>query len=158
MTVDCQIEDVVITKLERFSDKRGWLTEIFRADTLPPDYTPAMCYFSLTKPGLTRGPHEHRRQTDLLYFSASSHFIVYLWDNRPESPSFGRHFRIEADCENQLTILIPPGVVHAYKNIGPVDGITGNAPDMLYRGAGKAEPIDEIRHEDNLDTPFVIED
>lgn len=155
---DCAIEGVIITRLDCFSDKRGWLAEIYRSDTLPLGYIPAMCYFSSTRPGVTRGPHEHRQQTDFLYFSASSRFIVYLWDNRPSSPSFRRHVRIEAGGENQITILIPPGVVHAYKNIGPDDGITGNAPDKLYRGAGKTEPVDEIRHEDNPDSPFVIDD
>jgi len=154
--VDGAIDGIVITELEQYADERGWLAEIYRADTLPPGYTPAMCYLSLTRPGVVRGPHEHRQQTDLLYLAASSHFAVHLWDNRPDSPSYGQHVRLEAGAENQLTILIPPGVVHAYKNIGPVDGITGNAPDMLYGGPGKKDPVDEIRHEDNPDSPFAV--
>jgi hypothetical protein len=31
-------------------------------------------------------------------------------------------------------------------------------PDRLFMGEGKAEPVDEIRHEDDPSSPFQIED
>ncbi|RJQ49085.1 MAG: dTDP-4-dehydrorhamnose 3,5-epimerase, partial [Nitrospiraceae bacterium] len=49
-------------------------------------------------------------------------------------------------------------IVHAYKNIGIVDGLVINLPDRLYKGWGKTEPVDEIRYEDDPKTPFRIED
>jgi dTDP-4-dehydrorhamnose 3,5-epimerase len=45
-------------------------------------------------------------------------------------------------------VWIPPGVVHAYRNIGEVPGLVFNAPNRLYAGWGKHEPVDEIRHEE----------
>jgi dTDP-4-dehydrorhamnose 3,5-epimerase len=43
---------------------------------------------------------------------------------------------------------VPPGVVHAYKNIGQDNGIVFNAPNRLYAGEGKKTQVDEIRHEE----------
>ena len=56
--------------------------------------------------------------------------------------------------ENACTVVIPPGVVHAYRNVGESDAYVLNFPDALYAGDGKKEPIDEIRHEDDPDSPF----
>jgi dTDP-4-dehydrorhamnose 3,5-epimerase len=47
-------------------------------------------------------------------------------------------------------------VVHAYKNTGVVPGWVFNAPNRLYAGEGKRGPVDEIRHEDRADSPFVM--
>jgi dTDP-4-dehydrorhamnose 3,5-epimerase len=148
----------LVRKLARHIDERGWLTELFREDELPDEYRPVMCYASMTKPGVARGPHEHREQTDCFAFPGPSTFRIYLWDNRPESATYGNRCRFEAGEGHPLAVLIPPGVVHAYKNIGPVDGIVLNAPDRLYAGAGKKGPLDEIRYEDSDDRRFSFDD
>ena len=57
-----QIEGVEIIPLERHSDQRGWLAELYRSDEVNGNMAPAMGYISITKPGVSRGPHEH---TDL---------------------------------------------------------------------------------------------
>jgi len=36
-------------------------------------------------------------------------------------------------------------------------GIVLNAANRLYKGWGRKEPIDEIRHEDRPDTPFQLD-
>ena len=54
-----EIEGVVIKKLTRFSDERGYLVETFRIDNLPSKLKPVMSYISYTNPGVDRGPHEH---------------------------------------------------------------------------------------------------
>jgi len=39
-----------------------------------------------------------------------------------------------------------------------VDGLVINLPNRLYRGEGKQNGVDEIRHEDTPDSPFGFED
>jgi dTDP-4-dehydrorhamnose 3,5-epimerase len=152
----CEIEGIVIKELVRHADERGWLMELFRQDELGVELHPRMSYVSLTEPGQARGPHEHREQTDFFMFFRESNFRLYLWDNRKESLSFGKTFQLETGGENDLAVLVPPGVVHAYKNIGLTEGMVFNAPNRLYRGEGRAEAVDEIRHEDNPDSPFKL--
>jgi dTDP-4-dehydrorhamnose 3,5-epimerase len=49
-------------------------------------------------------------------------------------------------------------VVHAYQNVGDIDGIVINCPNRLYRGAGRKEEVDEIRHENDGDTAYRMDD
>ena len=79
-----------------------------------------------------------------------------MWDARAGSPSEGRRMRMQVGANRPVTVVIPPGVVHAYRNVGPDDAYVLNFPDALYAGEGKQEPVDEIRHEDDPDSPFQI--
>jgi dTDP-4-dehydrorhamnose 3,5-epimerase len=55
------------------------------------------------------------------------------------------------------TVIIPPGVVHAYKNVGGKTGMVVNLPNRLYAGRGKKDPVDEIRHETDPKSPFHLD-
>lgn len=151
------IEGVCFRPLKQFNDSRGWLTELFRKDELAAEYFPVMAYISETKPGVSRGPHEHVDQTDLFAFFGPGDFRLYLWDARPDSPTRGCKFTVIVGASNPQTVLIPPGVVHAYQNVGNIPGIVLNFPNRLYRGHGKKDPIDEIRHEDDPASPYQLD-
>jgi len=59
------INDVVVSDLRKFDDKRGWLSELFRHDELAAEFFPTMTYVSSPLPGVARGPREHvRREND----------------------------------------------------------------------------------------------
>jgi dTDP-4-dehydrorhamnose 3,5-epimerase len=81
-----------------------------------------------------------------------------MWDNRADSPTYGNVMTVNVGEDNPKSVLIPTGVVHAYQNVGAVDGIVINCPNRLYKGDGRREPVDEIRHEDDPNTIFRIED
>jgi len=156
--ISCEIGGVVIRRMSKNIDNRGWLMELFRADELPQGFRPVMSYISMTKPGVARGPHEHREQNDYLCFIGSSKFRIYLWDNRPNSPTYRDEWRFEAGTEDMVAIFVPRGIVHAYKNIGDTAGMVLNVPDRLYAGEGRKEPIDEIRYEERGDNLFTVAD
>ena len=117
-----------------------------------------MAYISMTKPGVTRGPHEHVDQADLFCFLGPSTFRIDMWDNRSDSPTFGAHGWLEAGDGNRLFVLIPKGVVHQYRNVGAQDGLVINCPNRLYAGWERRDPVDEIRHEDDPETLFRVEE
>ena len=149
------IEGVIIKKLTKSMDERGYLAETFREDTLPDRLKPVMSYVSFTKPGIARGPHEHRKQTDIFCFIGPGNFKIKLWDNRKESSTFGKFIEITGGKDNLITVVVPPGVVHGYKNISKENGMVLNFPDQLYKGWGKKEEVDEIRHEDREDEFYL---
>lgn len=148
------INGVIIRPLQKFTDSRGWLTELFRKDEWPAEFHPAMAYISSTLPGITRGPHEHVDQADLFFFLGPSNFKLKMWDNRSDSETFGNVVTVLVGHDNPAAVLIPKGIVHAYENTGDVDGIVINCPNRLYMGEGKRESVDEIRHEDDGQTKF----
>ncbi len=150
------IADVVIKKLTKFSDERGWLTEVYRHDEV--DYLPAMGYISVTKPGVVRGPHEHKQQSDCFVFVGPGNFELHLWDRRAESPSRGKYMKLKVGADNPTMVIVPPGVVHGYKCVSEVSGWCLNLPNRLYKGLGKQEAeVDEIRWEARADSPYQIE-
>ncbi len=152
MFTDGKIEGVTIKEFILFRDSRGWLAETYRLDELG-DYRPQMGYISVTFPGVARGPHEHREQTD--YFCFLGKFTLYLWDNRKDSVTYKNKMIIgNAD---RLVATVPPGVVHAYKNSGDSEGMVLNFPDRLYAGWGKKEEVDEMRYENDPESPFRVE-
>jgi len=152
------IDGVEIKELTLHQDQRGWLIEIFRQDELNPDQFPVMSYISMTKPGESRGPHEHKDQTDLFCFYGTSDFKMYLWDNRPESQTYKKSEILAIARDIPFSIIIPPGVVHGYRNIGDSEGLIFNAPNRLHAGDGKKEGVDVIRYEDDPVCPFRMED
>ncbi|MEA3273212.1 MAG: dTDP-4-dehydrorhamnose 3,5-epimerase family protein [Patescibacteria group bacterium] len=150
------INDVVVKKLEKFKDDRGWLLEAFRSDELPQGVLPAMSYVSMTKPGVVRGPHEHKDQTDIFVFIGPGTFELHLWDNRKDSSTFGNFEKHKVGEDNLMVVVVPPGVVHGYKNVSDKEAWCLNYPDQLYAGKGKKEEVDEIRHENDTDSKFKI--
>jgi dTDP-4-dehydrorhamnose 3,5-epimerase len=152
--VDGPIQGAIFRQLSAYRDRRGWLTELYREDELPEEQHPVMVYVSETLPGIARGPHEHVDQTDYFAFIGPGEFMMYLWDARPDSPTFGRRMKVAVGEANKQSVIVPPGVVHAYRNIGDKPGWVFNGPNRLYAGPGKKSVVDEIRHEDKSDTLY----
>lgn len=155
--IDGEIDGVVMRRLNIFKDTRGWLVELFRQDELMQDWWPVMTYVSQTLPGVTRGPHEHVEQTDGFAFVGPSDFKLVLWDSRPRSATVGQRSVVVVGESNPTAVWIPPGVVHAYRNVGCIPGLVFNAPNRLYGGPGKKQPVDEIRHEEAEPSRFPMD-
>lgn len=117
---------------------------LYREDQLEPGRRPVMAYVSQTLPGVARGPHEHREQTDYFAFFGPGDFRIYLWDARHAGATSGHKMTLVAGESNPQVVIVPPGVVHAYKNVSQVPGLVFNCPNRLYAGEGKKGPVDEI--------------
>ena len=157
MFKDGLIEGVMVRPLKKFADERGWLMEVFREDELPSELMPVMAYVSSTRPGVTRGPHEHMDQADIFCFAGPSDFRVYLWDNRLGSATYHNRMILSAGESAPTVVVIPKRVVHAYRNTGEKDGLVINAPNRLFKWRGKAEPVDEVRYEHDAGSPFKVD-
>ena len=83
--------------------------------------------------------------------------LLYLWDARADSPTHGHCMKVAVGESNRQCVVVPPGVVHAYKNVGQTPGWVFNGPNRLYAGAGKRKPVDEIRHEDAAESAVRLE-
>ena len=151
------IDGVVVRELKKHGDARGWLMELFRSDEVAKEYMPVMGYISVTNAGVARGPHEHADQADYFCFLGPSNFRVYLWDNRKDSPTYMNRQVIIAGEDAPKAVIVPAGVVHAYRNIGNKDGMVVNCANRLYAGHGRKEPVDEIRHEQDPGTIFKLD-
>ena len=152
-----KIQGVEIRPLKFHQDQRGWLTELFRIDELTNQQVPEMAYVSETKPGYSRGPHEHKDQTDIFGFFGPGDMRLYLWDARTSSPTYGTKMKIHVGQMNPCVVIIPPGVVHGYQNTSEVNALVFNTPNRLFAGFQRKSPVDEIRHENDPDSPYCFD-
>ena len=148
------IKGVVVKKIKKNADKRGWLAEFYRSDEI--DFKPAMCYVSLTEPDVVRGPHEHVHQSDFFVFVGPGSFELHLWDRRLKSETEGEYMMLEVGENEPTMVIVPPGVVHGYKNVSTSIAWCINMPDELYKGKHKEDEVDEIRWEEDSLAPFKI--
>lgn len=145
---------VRVEALPVFKDVRGSLHELFRVDEIPAGFSPLMACSSWSHAGLTRGPHQHVGQDDYFTFAGPSDFSVYLWDDRSGSAKAARGWIIHTGEKAPSRIYVPRGVVHAYRNTGTVTGLVVTVTSLLFKGEGRRDPVDEIRHELNPDSPY----
>src|SRR5262249_832693 len=82
---------------------------------------------------------------------------VFMWDNRRASPTYRARQIDVVGADKPMMLVIPVGVVHAYKNVGGVPGLVFNCPNRLYKGPGKKEPVDEVRHEGDPASPCQLD-
>jgi len=132
--------DGVKTKVLRLlPDERGWLMEILRSDD--PDFKQfGQAYVTTAYPGVVKGWHYHKKQTD--HFAVVSGMAkVVLYDDREGSSTRGWVNEFFLGHLNPTLVIIPPLVIHGIKGIGIELAILLNIPDQLYN---YAEP-DEFR-------------
>jgi len=136
------IDGVRVAALTLWPDDRGYFMELLRAQTgLAQDYAATgtlQVSAALSYPGTIKAIHYHLKQTDLWHPTAGQ-FQVMLYDMRVASPTFGQLNTIYTGSLRPLQILIPPGVGHGYKIIGPDPAVLVYATDRFY------DPSDEGR-------------
>lgn len=122
-------------------DDRGYFLEVMRighglAAEFPKDSTQVSA--ALSYPGTIKAFHFHRHQTDC-WVPVQGMFQVALVDLRKDSATFGARNTIYLGTLRPWQLLIPPGVAHGYKVIGPDPGFLIYLTDRFY------DPQDEGR-------------
>ena len=142
------IDGVQVMALRLHPDDRGFFEEIFRwGQGLTKDFGSLGSLGSngslqvsaaLSYAGTVKAIHYHLRQTDL-WTPLLGQFQVFLYDLRVKSPTFGKTNTLYVGPLRPWQILIPPGVGHGYKIVGPDAGLLVYATDRFY------DPADEGR-------------
>ncbi|HEX8099846.1 MAG TPA: dTDP-4-dehydrorhamnose 3,5-epimerase family protein [Actinomycetota bacterium] len=105
---------MVLFELEPHADERGSVTEVFRRSWLPMDREILQANLSLSRPGVLRGLHFHREQSDYWCLLRGAAFVG-LYDLRTRSPSEGVKAGVRLSSETASRgVYIPPGVAHGF--------------------------------------------
>lgn len=124
------IEGVKIKKLKVIPDERGLVMEILRCDDDIFDKF-GQVYLSVAYPGVVKGWHYHKKQTD--YFAIIKGMMkVVLYDQREDSRTHKEINEFFIGEQNPMLIVIPPLVVHGMKAIGTEPGFLINCPTYPY--------------------------
>lgn len=140
------IHGAMVRPYDVWPDDRGYFLEIVRikqglAADFPVESTQVSS--ALSYAGIIKAFHFHLEQTDL-WVPMTGMFQVVLVDLRPSSPTYGVKNTLYTGALKPWQILIPPGVGHGYKVIGPDPGVLVYVTNRLYN------PKDEgrIAHND----------
>jgi len=143
------IQGVQVRPLRQIHDERGYLMEMLRSDW--PEFERfGQGYVTIGYPGIVKGWHYHKKQTD--------HFVVVhgtakvvCYDGRDGSPTRGRVNEFFPGEKNPMLIKIPPLVLHGFKCVGHEPVYVMNFPTELYDY--KAPDEFRVPH-DSKDVPY----
>ncbi len=124
------IEGVRVKKLRVIPDERGYLMEMLRDDD---EFFQkfGQVYLSVVYPGVVKGWHYHKKQTDHFVFVKGMAKVV-LYDGRDGSPTRGQVNEFFMGEHNPILLVIPPLVLHGMKGVGTEPAYLVNVPTEHY--------------------------
>jgi dTDP-4-dehydrorhamnose 3,5-epimerase len=127
------IEGVKTKVLKANCDERGRVMELFRSDW--PEFGKfGQTYITTAYPGVVKGWHFHKIQTDTL-ICIKGMMKVVLYDPRPKSKTRGQLNEFFIGEHNPLLVQVPPEVCHGFKCISEEEAIVINIPTETYNYA-----------------------
>jgi dTDP-4-dehydrorhamnose 3,5-epimerase len=124
------IEGVKTKKLKVIPDERGRLMEMLRCDDEIFSKF-GQVYLSSTYPGVIKGWHYHKNQTDNIVCIKGMLKLV-LFDNREGSPTNGEVNEFFIGEHNPLLVQVPKGVYHGWKCTSELEALVINCPTESY--------------------------
>jgi dTDP-4-dehydrorhamnose 3,5-epimerase len=129
-----RIHGVKVKTLRPIADERGWLMEILRGDDRELFSRFGQVYVSATYPGVVKGWHYHRAQTDNFVCVAGMIKLV-LVDTREDSPTRDLVNEFFLGVHSPLLVQVPKLVYHGWKCISAEPSLVVNVPDEPYNHA-----------------------
>ncbi len=124
------IDGVAVKKLKPIPDERGRVMEILRSDDEIFSKF-GQVYITTAYPGVVKGWHYHKVQTD--YFTCVAGMMkLVLVDTRPGSPTKGEVQEFFIGVHNPILVTIPPGILHGFKCISETEAMVINCPTEPY--------------------------
>jgi dTDP-4-dehydrorhamnose 3,5-epimerase len=124
------IEGVKVKQLKMIPDERGFVMEMLRSDDEIFQKF-GQVYLSVAYPGVVKGWHYHKLQTD--YFTIMKGMMkVVLYDQRKDSQTYGQINEFFMGEQRPILLVIPTYVVHGMKAVGTEPGYLINCPTLPY--------------------------
>ncbi len=104
---------MVVVDLTSHADERGSVAEVYRESWLAAARPVIQANLSVSRPGVLRGLHFHREQSDY-WIPVGGTAFVGLYDLRRGSPTEGTKAELRIGDDARRALLIPPGVAHGF--------------------------------------------
>ena len=138
------IEGVLIHPLKKICDERGMIMHMLRRDD-PHFESFGEIYFSAAYPGVIKGWHEHKKQTQF-YCVVVGMIKLVMYDNRKTSPTYKKLMECFVGENNFKLVRIPTGVINGYKVLGDETAIIANCSTLPH------DPSEMVRYNPHGDT------
>jgi dTDP-4-dehydrorhamnose 3,5-epimerase len=124
------IKGVEVRHTKVLADERGRLGEIMRADD-PWFEKFGQVYFTTTLPGVVKGWHYHKKQTDHICV-VKGMLKIALYDSREDSETFGTVNEVYLGEHSPGMVRVPPGVHHGWKCVGHNEAYVVNVVSEVF--------------------------
>lgn len=119
---EMSIPEVLLLKRDRFTDSRGWFTELHNEASLQAagfNVRFVQDNLSRSAPGVLRGLHFQRdpEQGKIVTCLAGRIYDVAV-DIRPGSSTFGQHVAVELSADGGESLWVPAGFAHGFVVLG----------------------------------------
>jgi dTDP-4-dehydrorhamnose 3,5-epimerase len=139
--VETNIPGLLIIEPKVFGDHRGFFTELYQADRYAARGIPARFVqdnLSRSARGILRGLHiQNPHPQGKLVTVLRGAVIDVAVDVRVNSPSFGRHVKVELNDQNHRQFWIPRGFAHGFL-------VLSESADFFYKCDDNYSPADEL--------------
>ena len=152
ITIDDQIDGVVMRRLNTYADARGDLT-VLMSDLYDATHHAPHVYLVTAASKSVRAWVYHKRQHDRLAYTAGD-FRVVLYDLRKDSPTYGKLNVLDVGENNKILLTIPPLVVHGVQNRGDQSVQFVNLPTKAY---DPGNPDKSRFPKDTTEIPYTFE-
>lgn len=124
------IQDVKVTPLSQILDERGKVMHMLKVSD--PNFQQfGEVYLSCIYPGAIKGWHIHKQMT-LNYAVPHGHIKFVLYDERPESPTYGEIHELFLGPDNYCLVTVPPMIWNGFKGIGEEMAIVVNCATVPH--------------------------
>lgn len=125
------IDGVKVRSTTNHLDHRGSVFEIFEGDMSFWETPLVYAYQFSVRPHMMKGWGLHERKTDR-YTIIFGEIHLFLWDDRPSSPTQGVVQRVVLSDRGARQVIIPVGVWHLSLNLGADEARLINFPTDIY--------------------------
>ena len=129
------IEKIQIIPRRLIRDERGWFLKVITGkEERLPSYTGEI-YLTMGTPGHIKGGHYHDVATEWFTLIEGNAILML------EEIQTHETMNLSLGLEDAVTIVVPPGIAHAFKNTSNQDFIVLAYTDKLY------DPNDTIKYD-----------
>jgi len=124
------IDGVIVTPLRQIPDERGTVMHMLKS-------TDSACtqfgeiYFSGVYPDVVKAWHIHTKMT-LNYAVPVGKIKFVLYDERPNSPTFGEIQELFIGEDNYCLVTVPPNVWNGFKGCGTKMALVANCASIPH--------------------------
>ena len=112
-----KFKGLIVIKRKKYKDKRGFLMEMLREETLGKKFK--FQILSKSKKNVLRGLHFQLKKPQAKHITVIKGKILDIAvDLRKNSSTFGKVFTVELTDKNCKSIYIPPGFAHGFLTLG----------------------------------------
>ena len=124
------IDGVIVTHLSQIPDERGTVMHMLKSTD--PVFTQfGEIYFSGVYPDVVKAWHIHTKMT-LHYAVPIGKIKFVLYDERPNSPTFGEIQELFIGENNYCLVTVPPNVWNGFKGCGTEMALVANCASIPH--------------------------